>query len=181
MFKKFDPRESISGRTALKSSTQRAVRAKLVAEYTRIEQYLDEILPKKSQLTLIKCQDHISIYTLNDEVMFFQSFDDALFPSIKLAHKFPDVFPKVQVDRGAIKFVLSGANIMCPGLTSKGAQLNEAIETDKVVAVFAEGKEHAVAIGLTKMSTADIKSVNKGIGVDNIHYLGDPLWNTDFQ
>lgn len=31
----------------------------------------------------------------------------------------------VQVDRGAIKFVLSGANIMCPGMTSKGGKLEQ--------------------------------------------------------
>lgn len=28
-----------------------------------------------------------------------------------------------QVDKGAIRFVLSGANIMCPGLTSPGAHM----------------------------------------------------------
>ena len=32
---------------------------------------------------------------------------------------------QVQVDKGAIKFVLSGAHIMCPGLTSPGAKLPE--------------------------------------------------------
>lgn len=37
--------------------------------------------------------------------------------------RFTDPFflPKEQVDKGAIRFVLSGANIMCPGLTSPGA------------------------------------------------------------
>jgi PUA domain protein len=44
------------------------------------------------------------------------------------------------------------------------------------VAIFAEGKEHAMAIGLTKMSTEDIRSVNKGIGVDTVHHLNDGLW-----
>ena len=33
-----------------------------------------------------------------------------------------------------------------------------------------------MAVGLTKLSTADIRAVNKGIGVDNIHYLNDGLW-----
>ncbi|KAK4378896.1 hypothetical protein RND71_000758 [Anisodus tanguticus] len=41
---------------------------------------------------------------------------------------------------------------------------------------MAEGKQHALAIGFTKMSTKDIKAINKGIGVDNIHYLSDGLW-----
>ena len=35
----------------------------------------------------------------------------------------PMLLPWVQVDKGAIKFILSGANIMCPGLTSPGASL----------------------------------------------------------
>ena len=38
-----------------------------------------------------------------------------------------------QVDKGAIKFVLSGANIMCPGLTSKGAQMTPAPKGTVVV------------------------------------------------
>lgn len=44
------------------------------------------------------------------------------------------------------------------------------------VAIYAEGKTHAMAIGLTKMSTADMKKINKGIGVDNVHCLNDGLW-----
>lgn len=51
-------------------------------------------------------------------------------------------------------------------------------DVDAPVAIYAEGKEHAMAVGLTKLSTADIRAVNKGIGVDNIHYLNDGLWKT---
>ncbi len=52
------------------------------------------------------------------------------------------------------------------------------VEADHPVAIYAEGKEHATAIGLTKMSTSDIRSINKGIGVDTLHYLNDGLWKT---
>ena len=65
---------------------------------------------------------------------------------------------------------------MCPGLTSKGARMDDDLPAGAVAAIMAEGKENALAIGLLKMSTKDIKLVNKGIGVDNIHYLTDPLW-----
>ncbi len=51
-------------------------------------------------------------------------------------------------------------------------------DVDAPVAIYAEGKEHAMAVGLTKLSTADIRDVNKGIGVENIHYLNDGLWKT---
>ena len=39
---------------------------------------------------------------------------------------------------GAIKFVLSGANIMCPGLTHPNATMTACPE-NTVVAIFAEG------------------------------------------
>ncbi len=47
---------------------------------------------------------------------------------------------------------------------------------DYPVAIYGEGKEHAMAVGITKMSTADMKAINKGIGVDNLHFLNDGLW-----
>lgn len=45
----------------------------------------------------------------------------------------PNVMKKLQVDRGAIKFVLSGANIMCPGLTSPGGTLDDEVEAETPV------------------------------------------------
>lgn len=80
------------------------------------------------------------------------------------------------MDKGAIKFVLSGANIMCPGLTHPNATMTKA-DKGTVVAIMAEGKEHALAVGICAMSTEDIASKNKGIGVENYHYLNDGLWN----
>jgi len=64
------------------------------------------------------------LLTLDNEVLFFQRFDEVYIPSLRLVHKClttlcnttkwvdPDAFAQVQVDRGAIKFVLSGANLM---------------------------------------------------------------------
>lgn len=49
----------------------------------------------------------------------------------------PDMMKSVQVDKGAIKFVLSGANIMCRGLTSPGGKLPEGLaKGEPVVGVF---------------------------------------------
>ncbi|ODV90750.1 hypothetical protein CANCADRAFT_57186 [Tortispora caseinolytica NRRL Y-17796] len=102
-------------------------------------------------------------------------------PSLKLVHKYPECFPMVRVDRGAIKFVLGGANIMCPGLNSKGGQLpDQNIEKGQPVIVNAENKKSALAIGKLLMSTDEIKTSKKGHGVELITYLGDPLWSFKF-
>ena len=91
----------------------------------------------------------------------------------------PNILPALKVDRGAIRFLLAGANMMCPGFTSKGGALppkEDALPVEAPVVIFAEGKEHAAAVGLTKLGTEEIKSVNKGVGVEVIQYLGDDLW-----
>ena len=41
--------------------------------------------------------------------------------------------PEVQVDRGAIRFVLGGAHIMCPGLTSPGGRMEEDLPAETAV------------------------------------------------
>ncbi|AOW00773.1 hypothetical protein LXG23DRAFT_51289 [Yarrowia lipolytica] len=177
MFKKFS-HENINSKANVKSSSQRALKAKLVAQFPDMEPVVDQIIPKKAQLVHVKCQDRISLYTIDGKVMFFQHFDDELVPSLHLVHQFPQYFPSIKTDRGAIKFVLSGANIMCRGLTSKGAELpDEPMEKDQIVIVNAEGKEHALAVGKLTMSTKEIEEVNNGIGVELLHYLGDGLWS----
>lgn len=177
MFKKFS-KEDVHTRTNVKSSVQRGLKTKVVSQFQDLEPVIDDIIPKKSQVEVLKCEDKIQLFIADGEVVLFQQFDE-LIPSLKIVHKYPHAFPSVKVDRGAIKFVLSGANVMCPGLTSKGAQLPEApgLEKDVLVAIYAEGKEHALAIGKLNMSTEEIKSINKGIGIEMFHYLGDGLWN----
>ncbi|CCE64727.1 hypothetical protein TPHA_0I02230 [Tetrapisispora phaffii CBS 4417] len=177
MFRKFT-KEDIHSRSKVKSSVQRNLKSKLVSQFPQLEEVIDELIQKKSQIELIKCEDKIQLYTVDGEVYFFQQFDE-LIPTLKLIHKYPQAFPTIQVDRGAIKFVLSGANIMCPGLTSPGARLPETpgYEKDSIIIINAENKEHALAVGKLLMSTDDIASINKGHGVEMIHHLGDPLWN----
>ena len=71
-----------------------------------------------------------------------------------------------------------GACTLSLVLTALSLPLFSQTDTEAPVAIYAEGKEHAMAVGLTKLSTADIRAVNKGIGVENIHYLNDGLWKT---
>jgi PUA domain protein len=51
---------------------------------------------------------------------------------------------------------------MCPGLTNPGGEMPEdgddapALEKGVGVVVYAEGKEHALAVGVMKMSSAQM-------------------------
>jgi len=46
-------------------------------------------------------------------------------PTLRLLHKYPCLLPKIQIDKGGIKFILNGANVMCPGLTSPGGKMED--------------------------------------------------------
>ena len=59
--------------------------------------------------------------------LFFAQRDGPWFPTLRLLHQYPDMMKKLRADVGAIKFVLSGAHIMCPGLTSPGATIHDEV------------------------------------------------------
>ena len=70
---------------------------------------------------------------------------------------------------------------MCTASTHNAKNFYKSCRVNQVgegapVAIYGEGKEHAMAVGITKMSTAAMREINKGIGVDNLHYLNDGLW-----
>lgn len=116
----------------------------------------------------------------SDEPIFFQSRDGPILPALKLVHMYPQLgFTSVTVDEGAIPFILGGANIMCPGLTNPGGEMEDGLEKGKGVVIMAEGKEFAIAVGVMKMSSDDIRKKNKGIGIELAHYLGDGLYQTN--
>ncbi|CAI4431376.1 CEL_1a_G0014710.mRNA.1.CDS.1 [Saccharomyces cerevisiae] len=69
MFKK----EDVHSSPKVKSSIQRTLKAKLVKQYPKIEDVIDELIPKKSQIELIKCEDKIHLYSVDGEVLFFQN------------------------------------------------------------------------------------------------------------
>lgn len=176
MFKKFDEKESVSNCIQLKTSVIKGIKSQLTEQFPGIEPWLNQIMPKKDPVKIVRCHEHMEILTVNGELLFFRQRKGPFYPTLRLLHKYPFILPHQQVDKGAIKFVLSGANIMCPGLTSPGAKLYAAA-VDTIVAVMAEGKEHALCVGVMKMAAADIEKINKGIGIENIHYLNDGLWH----
>ena len=208
-------------KSKVKSSTQRAIRTKLTEQFPSLNSIIDTLIPKKEQLDSIKlyafqiifpCNfepranqnnafviimfrpDRVTLYALNNHPLFFQHMDDPLIPHLAVVHRYPWAFRKIRIDRGAIRFVLSGATLMVPGLTSKGGRLpnsnastesnnnygTEDISAGEVVVVEAEGKKTACMVGQLRMGTEDMKKVKKGVAIEGGHYLGDGLWKLSF-
>jgi len=174
LFKNFTP-DDVGGQNQVKSSVQRGIRNSILETYPRLEPVMDELWGKNDKMVVAKCKDHVTIVVINNVPIFFQHRDGPWFPTLKTLHKYPTMMPKWRVDKGAIRFVLRGANIMCPGLTHPAGRMEDVPE-NTCVQIVAEGKEHACAVGMSTMSAQKIRDVNKGNCVDVLHYLGDGLY-----
>ena len=192
MFKKFDPSNDVSTSTQVKASVQRGIKSQISNSHPSLtDDILDELLPKKPPLVQYKIGPHLMLYCRQmdgggDEPIFFQHRDGPILPTLKFVHKYPKLeFTSVTVDKGAIPFVLGGANIMCPGLTNEGGELppdeeeEPGLDKGDGVVIYAEGKEFPLAVGFMIMSSKDIRKKNKGMGIEVSHFLGDGLWGTD--
>ncbi|XP_041586996.1 malignant T-cell-amplified sequence 1-like [Vulpes lagopus] len=175
MFKKSDEKENVSHSIQLKTSVIKGIKNQLIEQFPGIQPWLNQIMPKKDPVKIVRCREHREILTVKGELLFFRERDGPFYSALRLLHKYPFILPHQQVDKGAIKFVLSGATTMCPGLTSPGAKLHPVV-VGSIVAIMAEGKQHALCAGVMKVSAEDTEKVKRGTGIENIHYLNDGLW-----
>ena len=85
--------------------------------------------------------------------------------------KILEKFPNVMVDMGAVKFMCKGANVMRPGIKN----FTE-FEKEQIVCVIEESQHKFLAIGKAIVPSAEMKSIEKGEILNNIHYISDKFW-----
>ncbi len=79
----------------------------------------------------------------------------------------------VRIDKGAIPFMLKGADVMRPGITS----WDESIKEGDLIAIQDEAHRKSVALGIALMGSEDLAVQKVGKAVKNIHFVGDEIWN----
>jgi malignant T-cell-amplified sequence len=87
MFSKFDYKQDVIGQNPIKSSVQRSIRKKILEQYPQLESYLEQIFPKKKDLVVTKCAEHIELILIDHEILFFKGRDDPYFPTLTLVHR----------------------------------------------------------------------------------------------
>ena len=80
-------------------------------------------------------------------------------------------FPYVMVDMGAIKFVCKGANIMRPGIT----KFSE-FQKEQIICIIEESQKKFLGVGKAVISSEEMKTIDKGEVVKNLHYISDEFW-----
>ncbi len=188
MFKKLE-KAQLGKVTLLKKSIAKKVSNELLENFPLLEDVIDELIPKKADLEGIRGPNNTEFLAVNKEILFFRwserdeetgDIDNYPYiPTMRVLLRYPNIMARFQTDAGALKFVLKNqADVMAPGLTNADAEMDDDVEENMPVALWAKDHDHPYGIGLTTMSTEEIREKNSGVAVTLLHVLNDGLWKT---
>jgi PUA domain protein len=80
----------------------------------------------------------------------------------------------ITVDKGAVKFVYNGADVMVPGIVDA----DQSIETEELVWVREESHLKPLAVGKAVLGGPQVSEAKSGKAVKTLHHVGDWLWST---
>ncbi len=80
--------------------------------------------------------------------------------------------PAAIVDKGAIKFVCNGADIMRPGIVRVEGEFKK----EAIVSIKEETHGKFIAVGASTLSSTEILASERGAMIRNLHFVGDRLW-----
>lgn len=73
---------------------------------------------------------------------------------------------------GAVKYVISGADIMRPGVV----EIESEIMSGDFVLIIDVNNKKPLAVGVALFGSAEMREMKTGKVVKNIHYVGDDVW-----
>jgi len=82
--------------------------------------------------------------------------------------------PRITVDMGAVAHVVGGADIMAPGIRKVEGTFGEG----GLVVVIDEKYGKFLSVGRALLASEALVVTKKGKVIVNIHYVGDPVWET---
>lgn len=101
--------------------------------------------------------------------------DTIAFPTIKGILKWKPTLKWISVDRGAISFLLNGADCMMAGIQN----CDKNIKKNDLVWICDENHRKPIAIGWALKDGETMIEEKSDKGIKTIHWIGDDLWNLE--
>ena len=144
-------------------------RKALIKSISGIVENAEDLLPKKGIFHKYKFSKYESLIIQGHKQVLLLEIKNRLIPSLKIARSINLSIPKIVVDLGAIKFVTNGADIMKPGIT----EIDDSVVEGDMVIVVEERKGSPLCFGLAMYDAVDMKAMDSGKCIKNLHYLKD--------
>ena len=172
-------RAEVSASNPVRSSDVRKLRQELQIQYGDWirDEDVEALLPasKSTNFTLAKVSSpKATVYLVDGEPILFQlSKSDALLPTVYALWRVPH-WPCLETIGEVSKFLLSGADLMGPGVFRDGGV--DEWDEHQVRAVRVRGNRYPFAVGHTACSSRSLRSTEKGKALVVEHLVGDALW-----
>ena len=118
--------------------------------------------------------EEYSLILVDGKPLLFE-VEGHLFPTVRGALEMGLQKRVVAVDKGAIRFVSNGADIMAPGVVEADSEIKEG----DLVIIVEETHRKPLAIGKALMEGPQMVEANSGKAIKSITYVGDKLWNME--
>lgn len=135
----------------------------------RIESELGVGLGKQKSAKVIEVDESRKIISVSNYI--FVEISNMIAPFLN-EEELVGKLPFVVVDKGAIPHICNGAKVMRPGIVDFPNEFNKG----ELVAIKEEIHGKFIAIGRALCSSNEAKKMDKGVVLENIHYVGDKLW-----
>ncbi|UCC33313.1 MAG: DUF1947 domain-containing protein [Candidatus Bathyarchaeota archaeon] len=129
-----------------------------------------QLLGSKPRIEVAETQS-IDVYLLNGKPVLVR-LNHTLSPTL-FFEEILQLLPRIMVDLGAVPHICNGADLMAPGIVRILGDFNE----DDILLIADEKHQKPLAIGKALSDSQHMKRVRHGKVVQNIHYVGDRLWN----
>jgi PUA-domain protein len=161
------PKLKVKKRHAMKKSKAAEVREQLASEIGE-----SASLFSSEKVEMAETDGDVT-FILVEKKPLLMEIEGHIFPTLRgaIARPFPE--RRVVVDSGAVRFMANGADVMRPGIVS----VTDDVVADSPVVIVEEQYGKPLAIGIALYDAAEIRHLEKGKAVRNIHYVGDDIWN----
>ncbi len=129
-----------------------------------------QFLGSKPQFEIVEIYDK-KIY-LVDEFPLLIRTNEGLIPTF-FFDALMSFLPKIVVDMGALPHLCNGSDLMAPGIKEVKGTFKER----SLLVIIDEKHAKPVAIGKSLFDSETIKKLKQGKVLENLHYVGDQIWN----
>ncbi|MFH0700833.1 MAG: DUF1947 domain-containing protein [Candidatus Woesearchaeota archaeon] len=130
----------------------------------------------KKDLVELVDDENYKLILVNKQPWFFY-YGERLVPTLKLLQTHLELLKKVIIDMGAVKFMISGADVMRPGIK----EIAVGIEKDDFVVIVDVNNHKPLAVGVAQLNFEEMQAATSGKVIKNIHYVGDELWRMEVK
>ena len=160
---------NIKHRHFIQKSQIKDLQDDILAQYD--EKFVNQIFPKKARIEVIQTDAGDTLYAVNNVLKLWKSKEGYIPVLTLLLNKQVDI-KKIVVDKGAIRFVTNGADVMRPGIT----KIDSSIKKGDIVVIVDENHDRALAIGKSMFDAKQMEDKNSGKVVKNLHTIQDNVW-----